>query len=194
MLSVLCHIGSSAHADAHAQRENFTTRVKRVGLLQPWGDFDGMSRGYQKSLTAFVKGDGWPWPSYLLRWFSFSCLGGQSRSCTSRTKQAFHQCHGPRRTSFEHGPDITSLPMLIPFERKSIIALASPGWSGARNSGFVQVLLTQPNERTKSQQLDEIQYTNTQTLARCRCSAATIQAGRGGRASYVCGGHPTSRV
>ena len=69
-------------------------------------------------------------------------------------------------------------------ERRAIVALSSPGWTGAKNTGFVRLLLNEPNERKRTQQqlADEIQaYLNTQTFARAFVTQdQTIRAGRGG--------------
>ena len=91
----------------------------------------------------------------------------------------------PEGTSFEvmdeYISNIVSFIDTMP-ERKSIIALASPGWTGSRNTGFVNMILSEPNERKKSQQqlADEVQaFLNTQTLARSFVTQdQTIRAGR----------------
>jgi multidrug efflux pump len=152
--------------------------------------FDRLSSAYQKSLTAFVR----------RRWLAIGVIGiaigiivflgsiipselapleDKSRVTISAT--------APEGTSFElmdeYIRNIISFVDTMP-ERRAITALTSPGWSGARNSGFVRLLLTEPNERTKTQQqiANEIQaYLNTQTLARAFVTQdQTINAGRGG--------------
>ena len=152
--------------------------------------FDGMSRGYQKSLTAFVKRR---WMALAIMFVALVLIFLLGRAIPSELAPLEDKSRisinatAPEGTSFElmdqYISNIVAYVDTMP-ERKSIIALASPGWSGARNSGFVQVLLTQPNERTKSQQqlANEIQaYLNTQTLARSFVAQPqTIQAGRGG--------------
>jgi multidrug efflux pump len=69
-------------------------------------------------------------------------------------------------------------------ERKAIVAVTSPGWSGSTNSGFVRLLLTEPNERKRSQQdiADELSiFLRNQTFARSFVTQdQTIRAGRGG--------------
>lgn len=68
-------------------------------------------------------------------------------------------------------------------EKKAMIQLTSPGWGGG-NSGFVRMLLTQPNEREKSQGqiADEISaFLRKQTFARAFVvQDQTISTGRGG--------------
>ncbi len=68
-------------------------------------------------------------------------------------------------------------------EKKAMIQLTSPGWGGG-NSGFVRMLLSQPNEREKSQGqiADEISaFLRKQTFARAFIvQDQTISTGRGG--------------
>lgn len=68
-------------------------------------------------------------------------------------------------------------------EKRAMIQLTSPGWGGG-NSGFVRMLLTQPNEREKSQGqiADEISaFLRKQTFARAFVvQDQTISTGRGG--------------
>lgn len=77
----------------------------------------------------------------------------------------------PEGTSFEaideYIYDIASYVDTIP-EKKAMIALSAPRWGGGTNRGFVRLLLTQPNERVRSQaQLaDQISsYVHTKTFA-----------------------------
>ncbi|KAB2870103.1 MAG: efflux RND transporter permease subunit [Bacteroidales bacterium] len=68
-------------------------------------------------------------------------------------------------------------------EKRAMIQLTSPGWGGG-NSGFVRMLLKQPNEREKSQGqiADEISaFLRKQTFARAFVvQDQTISTGRGG--------------
>lgn len=93
----------------------------------------------------------------------------------------------PEGTSFEaideYIYDIASYVDTIP-EKKAMIALSAPGWGGGTNRGFVRLLLTQPNERKRSQaQLaDKISsYVRTKTFAQSYViQDQTISTGRGG--------------
>lgn len=93
----------------------------------------------------------------------------------------------PEGTSFEaideYIYDIASYVDTIP-EKKAMIALSAPGWGGGTNRGFVRLLLTQPNERERSQaQLaDQISsYVRTKTFAQSYViQDQTISTGRGG--------------
>ncbi|MCB8964003.1 MAG: efflux RND transporter permease subunit [Bacteroidales bacterium] len=68
-------------------------------------------------------------------------------------------------------------------EKRAMIQLTSPGWGGG-NSGFIRMLLKQPNEREKSQGqiADEISaFLRKQTFARAFVvQDQTISTGRGG--------------
>lgn len=93
----------------------------------------------------------------------------------------------PEGTSFEaideYIYDIASYVDTIP-EKKAMIALSAPGWGGGTNRGFVRLLLTQPNERERSQaQLaDQISsYIRSKTFAQSYViQDQTIRTGRGG--------------
>ncbi|MEY1638116.1 efflux RND transporter permease subunit [Tenuifilum osseticum] len=93
----------------------------------------------------------------------------------------------PEGTSFEaideYIYDIASYVDTIP-EKKAMIALSAPGWGGGTNRGFVRLLLTQPNERERSQaQLaDQISsYVRSKTFAQSYViQDQTIRTGRGG--------------
>lgn len=93
----------------------------------------------------------------------------------------------PEGTSFEaideYIYDIASYVDTIT-EKKAMIALSAPGWGGGTNRGFVRLLLTQPNERERSQaQLaDQISsYVRTKTFAQSYViQDQTISTGRGG--------------
>ena len=148
------------------------------------GFFDRLSSGYERSLTAFV----------AKRWITIPVMIGSlaiilglgslipSELAPMEDKGRLRiSSTAPEGTSFEmmdeYVSNIVSFIDTMP-ERKGIIAVAS------RGSGFVNMILTEPNEREKSQQqlADEIQaYLNTQTLARSFVTQdQTIRAGRGG--------------
>jgi len=152
--------------------------------------FDNLSKGYEKSLTAFVNRR---WMSLIITVIALGIILGIGSIIPSELAPLEDKSRitisatAPEGTSFElmdqYIANIVSYVDTMP-ERRAITALTSPGWSGARNSGFVRLLLTEPHERTKSQQqiADEIQaYLNTQTMARSLVTQdQTIRAGRGG--------------
>jgi hydrophobe/amphiphile efflux-1 (HAE1) family protein len=152
--------------------------------------FDRMSSGYQKSLTAFI---GSRWVALVVIAIAVAVIIGVGSIIPSELapiedkSRVTINATAPEGTSFElmdeYIRNIISFVDTMP-ERRAITALTSPGWTGARNTGFVRLLLTEPNERSKSQQqiADEIQaYLNTQTLARAFVTQdQTIRAGRGG--------------
>lgn len=152
--------------------------------------FNRMSAAYESSLTKFI-GRRWiAFPIIALALISILVLGAliPSELAPMEDKSRLRiSATAPEGTSFEvmdeYISNIVSYIDTMP-ERKAIIALTSPGWSGARNSGFVNMILHEPNERDKSQQqlANEIQaYLNTQTLARSYVTQdQTIRAGRGG--------------
>ena len=154
------------------------------------GFFQRLSAAYERSLTAFI----------AKRWLAFPIIVGAlaiilglgalipSELAPLEDKSRLRiMSTAPEGTSFEvmdeYISNIVSFIDTMP-ERKSIIALASPGWTGSRNTGFVNMILSEPNERKKSQQqlADEVQaFLNTQTLARSFVTQdQTIRAGRGG--------------
>jgi multidrug efflux pump len=152
--------------------------------------FDRLSSAYAKSLTSFIR----------RRWLALgviaiaigiivfigSIIPSELAPLEDKSRVTINAT-APEGTSFElmdeYIRNIISFVDTMP-ERRAITALTSPGWSGARNSGFVRLLLTEPHERKRSQQqiADEIQaYLNTQTLARAFVTQdQTIRAGRGG--------------
>ncbi len=93
----------------------------------------------------------------------------------------------PEGTSFEaideYIYEIASYVDTIP-EKKAMIALSAPGWGGGTNRGFIRLLLTQPNERVRSQaQLaDQISaFVRNKTFAKSYViQDQTISTGRGG--------------
>ncbi len=93
----------------------------------------------------------------------------------------------PEGTSFEaidsYIYELASYVDTIP-EKKAMIAVSSPSWAGSTNRGFVRLLLTQPNERKRSQTQIADQLS---TFVRSRNFAQsyviqdqTISTGRGG--------------
>ncbi len=154
------------------------------------GFFERLSSVYERSLTSFV----------AKKWIAFPVIIGAlaiilglgsiipSELAPMEDKSRLRiSSTAPEGTSYEvmdeYISNIVSYIDTMP-ERKAIIALASPGWTGSKNTGFVNMILNEPNERDKTQQqlADEIQaYLNTQTLARSFVTQdQTIRAGRGG--------------
>ena len=167
------------------------TRKKEGRIAAAVGRFfDSMSNGYEKSLRSFVKHR---WLAIVIVVAAGAVIIGVGRLIPSELAPLEDKSRlrisstAPEGTSFEVMDQYIN--NIISFvdtmqERKAIIALASPGWSGSRNSGFVNMILTEPNERNKSQEqlANEIQaFLNTQTLARSFVTQdQTIRSGRGG--------------
>ncbi|MDX9847763.1 MAG: efflux RND transporter permease subunit [Tenuifilaceae bacterium] len=152
--------------------------------------FNWLSNAYQQSLMAFIRRR---WMALAIIAVALVVIGSLGALIPSELapmedkSRVTINATAPEGTSFElmdqYITNIINFVDTMP-ERRAITALTSPGWSGARNSGFVRLLLTEPNERSKSQQqlADEIQaYLNTQTMARSFVTQdQTIRAGRGG--------------
>ncbi len=154
------------------------------------GFFNRLSAAYERSLTKFVSKRWIAFPIIAVALVLIVTLGAliPSELAPMEDKSRLRiSATAPEGTSFEvmdeYMSNIVNYIDTMP-ERKAIIAVTSPGWSGSRNSGFVNMILHEPNERTKSQQqlANEIQaYLNTQTLARSYVTQdQTIRAGRGG--------------
>ncbi len=152
--------------------------------------FDALSAGYEKSLKGFVRRR---WLASIVVVASIAIILGLGSVIPSELAPLEDKSRlmilatAPEGTSFEMMDQymINVLSFVDTMqERKAIIALTAPGWSGSRNSGFVRLLLSEPHERSKSQQriADEIQaYLNTQTMARAFVTQdQTIRSGRGG--------------
>lgn len=152
--------------------------------------FERLSSAYERSLTAFVRKR---WMALVITVVAVGVILGIGSIIPSELAPLEDKSRltimatAPEGTSFElmdqYISNIVSYVDTMP-ERRAITALTSPGWSGSRNSGFVRLLLTEPNERNKSQQqiADELQvWLNTQTMARAFVTQdQTIRSGRGG--------------
>lgn len=152
--------------------------------------FERLSSAYERSLTAFVRKR---WMALVITVVAVGVILGIGSIIPSELAPLEDKSRltimatAPEGTSFElmdqYISNIVSYVDTMP-ERRAITALTSPGWSGSRNSGFVRLLLTEPNERNKSQQqiADELQvWLNTQTMARSFVTQdQTIRSGRGG--------------
>ncbi|HOP04397.1 MAG TPA: efflux RND transporter permease subunit [Tenuifilaceae bacterium] len=152
--------------------------------------FERLSKGYEKTLTIFIRKRWWALivvaASVALIFGLGSIIPSELAPLEDKSRLRIMST-APEGTSFEVMDQYVS--KVVSFvdtmqERKAIIALASPGWTGARNSGFVNLILTDPSERKRSQDeiANEIQaFLNTQTLARSFVTQdQTIRAGRGG--------------
>lgn len=152
--------------------------------------FDNLSNAYQKGLTAFINKR---WMALIIVVVALSIIAVLGINIPSELAPMEDKSRlsinatAPEGTSFElmdeYITNIISFVDTMP-ERRAIVALSSPGWTGSKNSGFVRLLLSEPNERKKTQQqlADEIQeYISTQTFARAFVTQdQTIRAGRGG--------------
>ncbi|MFP4557771.1 MAG: efflux RND transporter permease subunit, partial [Bacteroidales bacterium] len=152
--------------------------------------FKNLSSAYEKSLTAFIRRR---WMALAITVVSVIAIVGLGTTIPSELAPLEDKSRlsimatAPEGTSFElmdkYITDVVNYVDTMQ-ERRAILALTSPFWTGARNSGFVRLLLHEPDERTKSQQelADEIQgYLNTRTLARSFVTQdQTIRTGRGG--------------
>ncbi|HPE18535.1 MAG TPA: efflux RND transporter permease subunit [Tenuifilaceae bacterium] len=152
--------------------------------------FERLSKGYEKTLTIFIRKRWWALivvaASVALIFGLGSIIPSELAPLEDKSRLRIMST-APEGTSFEVMDQYVS--KVVSFvdtmqERKAIIALASPGWTGARNTGFVNLILTDPSERKRSQDeiANEIQaFLNTQTLARSFVTQdQTIRAGRGG--------------
>jgi multidrug efflux pump len=121
--------------------------------------FRGMENGYKSLLTGFMR-------VRWLAWIIIACcglliyfIGGnmQSELAPMEDRSQFRlQVTGPEGTSFEYMDKyidrLTNLMLDSVGEKKTILSVTAPGFAGgASNSGFVRVVLVEPNERYRSQ-------------------------------------------
>ncbi len=152
--------------------------------------FKNLSTAYEKSLTSFIKKR---WMALAITVAAVAVIVGLGSIIPSELAPLEDKS---RLTIMATAPEGTSFELMDKYitdvvnyvdtmqERRAILALTSPFWTGSRNSGFVRLLLHEPDERSKTQQelADEIQgYLNTRTLARSFVTQdQTIRTGRGG--------------
>ncbi|MFO8023372.1 MAG: efflux RND transporter permease subunit, partial [Perlabentimonas sp.] len=152
--------------------------------------FKNLSSAYEKSLTSFIKKR---WMALAITVAAVAVIVGLGSIIPSELAPLEDKS---RLTIMATAPEGTSFELMDKYitdvvnyvdtmqERRAILALTSPFWTGSRNSGFVRLLLHEPDERSKTQQelADEIQgYLNTRTLARSFVTQdQTIRTGRGG--------------
>lgn len=152
--------------------------------------FDRMTQSYERSLAAFLSRK---WIALIISGISLitilyigydlpSELAPQEDKSRLRIRTT-----APEGVSFELMNEfqnelieyVDSLP-----ERRAMVAITAPGWSGAINSAFINVMLTEPNERSKSQQelAQELsKFLRTKNFARVFVTQdQTIRTGRGG--------------
>ena len=175
-----------------------TTRLMKKRTKEGWfyllmgRFFDRLSSIYEHSLEWFI----------TRRWIAFiiisiaaviiigvgSILPSELAPMEDKSRVAI-MATAPEGTSFEqmdaYLSNVVDYVDSFP-ERKAIIAVTAAGWSagGAANSGFVRLLLAEPEDRTKTQQeiADEIGvFLKSQPLARSFVTQdQTIRTGRGG--------------
>lgn len=122
--------------------------------------FTGMETGYQRSLEKFMK---IRWTAMLiilgcvaLIFFAFRSLQSELAPLEDRSQFRL-SFSAPEGTAYDYmaaymdevvGFILDSVP-----EKKALITVTSPGFSGAGavNSGFANIVLNEPNERTRSQ-------------------------------------------
>ncbi|TWW01851.1 efflux RND transporter permease subunit [Chitinophaga pinensis] len=121
--------------------------------------FTGMESGYERALEAFMK---IRWMATLIVlaclamiWFIFQNLQSELAPIEDRSQFRL-SISAPEGTSFDYME--TYMNRLTQFmvdsipEKKILISVTSPGFGGgAVNSGFANVVLTEPNERHRSQ-------------------------------------------
>lgn len=122
--------------------------------------FTGMENGYKKILTRFMKVRWMAWVIILLSAGVIVILWSRTPSelAPMEDKSAFRlQVTAPEGTSYDAMDKY--MDKLVTFlvdslgERKYLTSMTAPGFSsGAANSGFVRVVLTEPKERKRSQQ------------------------------------------
>ncbi|RPH31150.1 MAG: efflux RND transporter permease subunit [Bacteroidales bacterium] len=166
---------------------------KEGHIAGPIGHFiDSLSERYQRSLTNFFK----------YRWIALAIMGvsvviifvigkgipSELAPLEDKSRLAISMT-APEGTSFElmdkYVREIADYVDTFP-EKEAMIAFTSPGFGGGSgaNSGFVRLLLNQPEDRIKTQQqlADEItSFVQKKTFARTYVTQdQTIKAGRGG--------------
>lgn len=166
---------------------------KEGNIAGPIGRFiDGLSERYQRSLTNFFKRR-WIALAIMLVSIGMIFLIGNdipSELAPMEDKSRLSiSATAPEGTSFElmdkYIMEIANYVDTIP-EKEAMIAFTSPGFGGGSgaNSGFVRLLLSQPEDRDKTQQqlADEITaFVQKKTFARTFVTQdQTIRTGRGG--------------
>ncbi len=152
--------------------------------------FDKLSPAYERTLTAFIVRRWVAIPvtivSLVAIVFFLSAIPSELAPLEDKGRLSI-SATAPEGTTYEmmdaYISNIVNYVDTIA-ERRAIVAVTSPGWSGSTNSGFVRLLLTEPNERKRSQQeiADQVSgFLRNQTFARSFVTQdQTIRAGRGG--------------
>ena len=152
-------------------RKNPGVHSKFYKLTEPF--FRGMETGYQKLLEKFMR----------IRWMAIGiiaiCLAAifivgsllPSELAPMEDRNQFRiQLTAPEGTSFDamdkYVAAVTNMAMDSVPERKIVMSVTSPGFTGTgnANTGFVRVTLVEPNERTRSQ--SEIAKSITKNLSK----------------------------
>lgn len=145
--------------------------------------FRWMENGYQNSLTKFVKIKWVAIPiiavCFFLIWFIGSKL--QSELAPMEDRSGFRlQVTAPEGTSYDamdaYMDKLVNLVIDSIPEKKYAVSMTAPGFtgSGSANSGFVRVVLDEPNERNRSQQ-DIVNMINKSLSKYNQGKAFTIQ-------------------
>ncbi|MCC6288076.1 MAG: efflux RND transporter permease subunit [Chitinophagaceae bacterium] len=123
--------------------------------------FKGMENGYHRLLAAFMR---WRWLAFVIILICGGIIWGIGRNLQSELapmedrNQFRLQVTMPEGSSFEYTDQfidkLTGFVIDSVQGLKSALTVTAPGFSGAGsvNTGFVRVMLVDPNQRTKSQQ------------------------------------------
>jgi multidrug efflux pump len=122
--------------------------------------FRWMENGYKDSLSRFMKIRWLALPIIVACFFIIWFIGRglQSELAPMEDRSGFRlSVTAPEGTSYDamdkYMDKITSMVMDSVTENKYVVSMTAPGFtgSGSANSGFVRVVLTEPNERKRSQ-------------------------------------------
>jgi multidrug efflux pump len=123
------------------------------------GFFTGMTNLYNRTLKGFMKMRGVAWLVTILAGFGIYTLMQKipTELAPMEDKSSLRvQMTAPEGTSFEimdrYMLEVLKMVDTLP-EKRALIAVTAPGFSGsgAVNSGFVNIILKQPEERTRTQ-------------------------------------------
>ncbi len=157
--------------------------------------FAGMDRGYKRLLEAFMKAR---WISWLILVACIGLILGIGRTLQSELapledRSVFRMSvTAPEGTSYDYMDtyiqQLTRLVVDSVPEKRIVLSVTAPGFtgSGAVNTGFVRVMLVEPDQRDRSQTeiMDQINR-NLKNYTEGRAfliADQTISAGGGGRA------------
>ena len=123
--------------------------------------FERMMSGYRNALSGFMRRKAWVWPiiagNILLSLLMFLMLQAELAPLEDRSWFRIVST-APEGSSFEYMDDYmdklaTVVDTAVP-ERRIVLTVTAPGFvgSGAVNTGFGRVMLTDPDKRNRSQQ------------------------------------------